>query len=59
MRVLEALAQLPKRQREVVILKQYHDLKLVEIAECLGCTTNVAAGLHARGLAKLSTLLAD
>lgn len=57
--VLEALAQLPERQREVVILKQYHDLKLAEIAEHLGCTTNTVAGLHARGLAKLRTLLSD
>jgi RNA polymerase sigma-70 factor (ECF subfamily) len=59
MRVLEALAQLPQRQREVVILKQYHEWKLAEIAEYLGCTTNAAAGLQDRGLAKLSVLLAD
>lgn len=59
LRVLEALAQLPQRWREAVMLKQYHDWKLAEIAEYLGCTTNAAAGLHARGLAKLRELLAD
>jgi RNA polymerase sigma-70 factor (ECF subfamily) len=59
LRVLEALAQLPERQREVVILKQYHEWKLAEIADYLGCTTNVVAGLHARGLAKLHTLLPE
>jgi RNA polymerase sigma-70 factor (ECF subfamily) len=59
MQVLEALAQLPERQREVVILKQYHDWKLAEIADYLGCTTNVVAGLHARGLEKLRTLLPE
>ena len=59
LRVLEALARLPERQREAVILKEYHDWKLAEIAEYLGCTTNAAAGLHARGLANLGELLAD
>lgn len=59
LRVLDALAQLPERQREVVILKQYHEWTLAEIADHLGCTTNTVAGLHARGLAKLRTLLSD
>jgi RNA polymerase sigma-70 factor (subfamily 1) len=59
LRVLEALVQLPQRWREAVILKQYHDWKLAEIAKYLGCTANAAAGLHARGLAKLKELLAD
>lgn len=59
LRILEALAQLPQRWREAVILKQYHDKKLAEIGEYLGCTTNAAAGLYARGLAKLNELLAD
>jgi RNA polymerase sigma-70 factor (subfamily 1) len=59
LRVVEALAQLPQRLREAVILKQYHNWKLAEIAEYLGCTMNAAAGLHARALAKLKELLAD
>jgi RNA polymerase sigma-70 factor (ECF subfamily) len=59
LRVVEALAQLPERQRQAVILKHYHGCKLVEIAEYLGCTIKAAAGLHARGLANLRKLLAD
>jgi RNA polymerase sigma-70 factor (subfamily 1) len=59
LRMEQALAQLPERQREAVILKQYHGWKLHEIAEYLGCTTNAAAGLHARGLANLQKILAD
>jgi RNA polymerase sigma-70 factor (ECF subfamily) len=59
LRVLEALAQLPEREREALILQQYHGYKLSEIAEELGCTTNAVAGLHARALARLRTLLDD
>jgi RNA polymerase sigma-70 factor (subfamily 1) len=59
LRVLEALAKLPKRQKEAVVLKHYHNGKLAEIAQYLGCSINAAAGLHARGLAKLRQLLAD
>jgi RNA polymerase sigma factor (sigma-70 family) len=59
LRVLEALAQLPPRQRDALILQQYHGWKLVQIAEHLGCTANAVAGLHARGLAKLRELLSD
>ncbi len=57
LQVLEALAQLPPREREALILQQYHHWKLAEIAEHLGCTANAVAGLHARGLARLGKLL--
>lgn len=59
LRVVDALTQLPERQREALILQQYHGWKLAQIAERLKCTTGVVAGLHARGLAKLRELLAD
>jgi RNA polymerase sigma-70 factor (ECF subfamily) len=59
LRVVEALAQLPQRQRETVILKQYHGWKLAEIADYLGETLGAVAGLQARGLARLRQLLAD
>ncbi len=59
LRLVEALARLPERQREAVILKHYHGWKLAEIAEHLGETLGVVAGLHARGLAKLREYLAD
>jgi RNA polymerase sigma-70 factor (ECF subfamily) len=59
LRVLEAISQLPERQREALILQQYHGWTLAQIAEHLECTVNAVAGLHAHGLAKLRTLLAD
>jgi RNA polymerase sigma-70 factor (ECF subfamily) len=59
LRVVEALAQLPERQREALILQHYHGWTLAQIAEHLGCTINAVAGLHAHGLEKLSKLLAD
>jgi RNA polymerase sigma-70 factor (subfamily 1) len=59
LRVLEALSQLPEREREALTLQQYHDWKLAQIAEHLGCTTNAVAGLQARGRARLRKLLSD
>lgn len=35
--ILAVLNQLPERQREIVILRFYHDMKLKEIAEILDC----------------------
>jgi len=59
LRLLEALAHLPDRQREALILQRYHGWKLSEIAEHLGCTVNAVAGLHAHGLKKLRQLLSE
>jgi RNA polymerase sigma-70 factor (subfamily 1) len=59
LRVLEALSQLPERERESLVLQQYHGWKLAQIAEHLGCTTNAVAGLQARGRARLRELLSD
>jgi RNA polymerase sigma-70 factor (subfamily 1) len=59
LRVLEALSQLPEREREALILQQYHGWKLREIAEHLECTTNAVAGYQARGRKRLRELLAD
>jgi RNA polymerase sigma-70 factor (subfamily 1) len=59
LRVLVALSQLPAREREALTLQQYHDWKLTQIAEHLGCTTNAVAGLQARGRARLRKLLGD
>lgn len=57
LQLLEALSQLNTRQREALILQKYHGWTLAQIAEHLGCTTGVVAGLHARGLEKLRQLL--
>jgi RNA polymerase sigma-70 factor (ECF subfamily) len=53
LRLLEALAKLDARQREALVLKQYHHWTLAQIAEHLGCTTGAVAGLQARGLKEL------
>jgi RNA polymerase sigma-70 factor (ECF subfamily) len=55
----DALAKLPQREREALILQKYHDWGLAQIAEHLGCTTGAVAGLHARGLKRLRELLTD
>jgi RNA polymerase sigma-70 factor (ECF subfamily) len=58
-RLLEALAQLPERERAALILQRYHHKTLAQIAEHLGCTTGAVAGLHDRGLKRLRVLLPD
>jgi RNA polymerase sigma-70 factor (ECF subfamily) len=58
-RLAEALAQLPEREREALILQKYHGLTLAQIAEHLNCTPGTVAGLHARGLKRLRQLLSD
>jgi RNA polymerase sigma-70 factor (ECF subfamily) len=57
LRLAGALAQLPERQREVLVLQTWHGWKLARIAEHLGCTVGVVAGLQARGLRKLRQLV--
>ncbi len=56
-RLADALAQLPQREREALILQQYHGWTLAEIAEHLDCTSGAVAGLHARALKRLRHLL--
>jgi RNA polymerase sigma-70 factor (subfamily 1) len=59
LRLLEALAKLDARQREALVLKQYHHWTLAQIAEHLGCTIGAVAGLQARGLKELRRHLPD
>jgi RNA polymerase sigma-70 factor (ECF subfamily) len=59
LRLLEALSKLAPRQREALILQQYHGWKLAQIAEHLGCTVGAVAGLHAHGLKSLHKLLTE
>jgi RNA polymerase sigma-70 factor (ECF subfamily) len=59
LRLAEALAQLPERQREALILQKWHGWKLAQIAEHLQCTVGAVAGLHAHGLERLRQLLPD
>jgi RNA polymerase sigma-70 factor (sigma-E family) len=59
--VLAALAELPPKQREVVLLRYWLDLTEVQAAASLGCSIGNVKSQSARALAKLrvSAELAD
>jgi RNA polymerase sigma-70 factor (ECF subfamily) len=57
--VAAALAQLPEKQREAVVLRHWQGCSLVEIAERLNCTTAAVTGLLHRGLKGLRAILQD
>jgi RNA polymerase sigma factor (sigma-70 family) len=57
LQLAKALAQLPERQREAIVLKWWHKWKLAQIATHLQCTIGAVAGLQARGYAKLRKLV--
>ncbi|QSR27199.1 SigE family RNA polymerase sigma factor [Nocardioides aromaticivorans] len=56
--VLEALQQLPRRQREVLALRYYLELSEAEIAETLGISRGAVKSHASRGAASLRPLLA-
>jgi RNA polymerase sigma-70 factor (sigma-E family) len=47
------LAELPERQRAVVVLRYWEDLGAEEVAELLGCTVGTVKSQASRALAKL------
>jgi RNA polymerase sigma-70 factor (ECF subfamily) len=55
--VQEALAALPERLREVVILREYHGLTFREVAEVLGSAEGTVKWRMAEGLAALARRL--
>ena len=57
--VLDALGQLPDRQREVLVLRHYLDLSEAEIAEALGIARGSVKSHASRGAAALRELLGD
>jgi RNA polymerase sigma-70 factor (sigma-E family) len=57
--VLEALRQLPTRQREVIALRYYLDLSEAEIAEALGISAGAVKSHASRGAAALRAHLGN
>ncbi|WP_020391132.1 SigE family RNA polymerase sigma factor [Kribbella catacumbae] len=55
--VLDALAQLPKRQRAAVVLRYFRDLDTAAVAELMGCSQGTVKSQTARGLEKLRDLI--
>ncbi|GAA0963130.1 SigE family RNA polymerase sigma factor [Kribbella koreensis] len=55
--VLDALAQLPKRQRVAVVLRYFRDLDTATVAELMGCSQGTVKSQTARGLEKLRDLI--
>ena len=59
--IVTALAALPRRQREVLVLRFWLDLTEAQVAESLGCSVGTVKSQASRALAKLraSAELAD
>jgi RNA polymerase sigma-70 factor (sigma-E family) len=51
--LFDALAQLPRRQRAVLVLRYFHDLTEAQAAEVLGCSPGTVKSTTSRGLARL------
>lgn len=57
--VIDALRELPPRQRAVVVLRFYEDLSVNETADALGCSTGTVKSQTFEAFAKLRVLLGD
>jgi RNA polymerase sigma-70 factor (sigma-E family) len=57
--ILTALAALPRRRREVLVLRYYLDLSEAEIAATLGVSAGTVKSTAARGLAELARALRE
>jgi RNA polymerase sigma-70 factor (sigma-E family) len=57
--VLDALRELPTRQREVLVLRHYLELSEEEIAETLGISRGSVKAHASRGSARLRTILSE
>ncbi|MBO0838737.1 MAG: SigE family RNA polymerase sigma factor [Actinobacteria bacterium] len=57
--LVAALRQLPRRQREVLVLRYYADLSVAEIAETLAISPGNVRACISRGLAALATAIGE
>jgi RNA polymerase sigma-70 factor (sigma-E family) len=57
--VLGALAVLPQRQREVIVLRFYADLSVADTAAAIGAAEGTVLSYTSRALSRLRELLAD
>ena len=51
--VQDAIARLPERQRQALVLKQYHDLSYQEIADAMGASVSSVQMLLHRAMTAL------
>ncbi|WP_166346982.1 SigE family RNA polymerase sigma factor [Phytoactinopolyspora limicola] len=56
-RLLSALAELPARQRAVLVLRFWEDLSVEQVADLLNCRSGTVKSQTARGLDRLRDLL--
>ncbi|AIR98120.1 SigE family RNA polymerase sigma factor [Streptomyces glaucescens] len=54
--LLKALAGLPVRQREAVVLRYWEDLTETQTAEAMGCSVGAVKSNAAKGIAKLRAI---
>lgn len=57
--VLHALRELPRRQREAVVLRYYSDLTESQTAAAMGCSTGSVKSYTSRAMASLRPLLEE
>ncbi|WP_406692298.1 SigE family RNA polymerase sigma factor [Saccharopolyspora sp. ID03-671] len=55
----QALARLPRRQREAIVLRYYADLSEIRTAEVMGCSQGSVKSYCSRGVSRLSELLGE
>lgn len=53
----QALAQLPLRQRQAVVLRYFDDLSVAAVAEIMGCSEGTVKSQTAKGLARLREVI--
>ena len=57
--ILEAVASLPEKHREIIVLRDFDDLSYEQIAQVLGIGEGTVKSRLSRARARLQTLLAD